>query len=80
MKYQDTTKENPIINISVKTNREKAIIAINDNGIGIDQDNKEKVFEMFYRATTLSSGTGLGLYIVKETLEKLTENKPRIWI
>jgi PAS domain S-box-containing protein len=71
MKYQDTTKDNHFINISVKTDTEKAVIVIEDNGIGIDQDNKEKVFEMFYRATSLSSGTGLGLYIVKETLEKI---------
>lgn len=31
----------------------------------------EKVFEMFYRGSILSKGSGLGLYIVKEIVEKL---------
>jgi signal transduction histidine kinase len=44
------------------------IITIEDNGIGIAEDKQGRVFEMFYRATKLSS-SGLGMYIVKETLE-----------
>ena len=47
-------------------------ILISDNGIGIPENLQEKVFQMFYRATTSSSGTGLGLYIVKNSIDKLS--------
>lgn len=70
-KYKDPFKENSFVTINIKCSNEQAIISIEDNGIGIDPKNKEKIFEMFYRATKMSTGSGLGLYIVKETLEKL---------
>jgi PAS domain S-box-containing protein len=71
IKYRDHAKENSFVKIDVQCNDKKAIVTIEDNGIGIAEKDHEKVFEMFYRATILSSGSGLGLYIVKETLEKL---------
>jgi signal transduction histidine kinase len=46
-------------------------IKIKDNGIGIESKYINKIFEMFFRATNEKSGSGLGLYIVKETLKKL---------
>ncbi len=46
-------------------------ISIEDNGVGIEPQYENKIFDMFYRATTLSEGSGLGLYIVKESAEKL---------
>lgn len=46
-------------------------ISVEDNGIGIEEEYLEKIFEMFYRATDLSKGSGLGLYIVKESAEKI---------
>ena len=46
-------------------------ITISDNGIGIKDEHIENIFDMFFRATQKSEGSGLGLYIVKETLEKL---------
>ena len=42
-----------------------------DNGIGIKNELQQKVFEMFYRVSENSIGSGLGLYIVKETVDKL---------
>jgi signal transduction histidine kinase len=42
-----------------------------DNGIGIPKDLISQVFDMFHVATTRSKGYGLGLYIVKKTIEKL---------
>lgn len=47
------------------------VIKIRDNGIGIAKDDQENVFGMFFRATGQSEGSGLGLYIVSETLAKL---------
>ena len=46
-------------------------IFIADNGQGIDEDLLPKIFNMFFRGTNQSKGSGLGLYIVKETVEKL---------
>ena len=42
-----------------------------DNGRGISNENVPKIFDMFYRASDDTDGTGLGLYIVKEALNKI---------
>jgi signal transduction histidine kinase len=52
-------------------------VQIKDNGIGIPQEQQDRVFDMFYRASTLSSGSGLGLYIVLEMLGKING---KIWL
>ncbi|MES2732282.1 MAG: PAS domain S-box protein [Bacteroidota bacterium] len=46
-------------------------IKIQDNGIGIPLDLTENVFEMFFRGTEQSTGSGLGLYVVQKIAEKL---------
>lgn len=71
LKYKDLRKETSIININVHCEKLYANIEIADNGIGIEKSALRDVFKMFYRATENSSGSGLGLYIVKETVEKL---------
>jgi len=51
---------------------EQAIqICIADNGEGIADEYKDRIFDMFYRGTSNSSGSGLGLYIAREAVEKL---------
>jgi signal transduction histidine kinase len=59
------------VNISVFTDEQKATLVIEDNGIGIESDNLSKIFNMFYRASEATPGSGLGLYIVKETIDTL---------
>jgi PAS domain S-box-containing protein len=71
IKYKDTSKENAIIVVSVKCSIDYATIIIDDNGIGIDEKNLGRIFDMFYRATKFSTGSGLGLYITKEAIEKV---------
>ena len=71
IKYQDSNKKEWIVKIMVLTDDKKAIITIEDNGIGIGDEHKDKVFDMFYRATKLSTGSGMGMYIVKETIDRL---------
>ena len=70
VRYRDKWKES-FIQIDVVTNTEKALIRFSDNGIGIPDEYQEKVFKMFFRANAESKGSGLGLYIVKSTVEKL---------
>lgn len=61
----------PVIDIDVKIENEQAFITIQDNGRGIGAEHIKKVYDMFYRATDENAGSGLGLYIVKETIAKL---------
>ncbi len=66
--------KDPLIEIDVKINKTNANISISDNGVGIEKKHQKKVFEMFYRATDANAGSGLGLYIVKESIDKLNGN------
>ncbi|MCE2894512.1 MAG: PAS domain S-box protein [Flammeovirgaceae bacterium] len=71
IKYRDFEKPNAEISIKVQTNPDRAIITFSDNGIGISVADQNKVFDMFYRASVQSDGSGLGLYIVKNAIEKI---------
>lgn len=71
IKYCDPNKEDPFIQISVRHEAERASLVFKDNGIGIENGYLQKVFNMFFRATERNEGAGLGLYIVKEAVEKL---------
>jgi signal transduction histidine kinase len=71
VKYADETKLNSYVRVNVFRSQLNLIIEISDNGIGIEASNLEKVFEMFFRASQKTTGTGLGLYISKEIMIKL---------
>jgi signal transduction histidine kinase len=60
-----------IIGVEVSTSDDDVVIVIKDNGIGIKEEVLPKIYNMFYRGTEASQGAGLGLYIVKEIVEKL---------
>ncbi len=70
-KYQDARKDKPVIDVSCTIENKMFSLQIKDNGIGIRPEHKDKIFEMFFRGTDKSVGTGLGLYVVKEIVEKL---------
>lgn len=70
-KYCDAKKENQEVAIRVFPEGETTRIEIADNGLGIAAEHHDKIFEMFYRASEQSQGSGLGLYIVRETLTRL---------
>ncbi|HTJ51190.1 MAG TPA: HAMP domain-containing sensor histidine kinase [Cyclobacteriaceae bacterium] len=46
-------------------------ISVQDNGIGIDPNNQHRIFDMFFRGDAERSGSGLGLYIVREVVSTL---------
>ncbi len=71
IKYADSSKDVSFIKISIRLHPEKALLVFRDNGIGIENNYMQKVFNMFFRATSTNDGAGLGLYIVKEAVEKL---------
>lgn len=49
----------------------KVHLKIADNGEGIAEHHQDRIFDMFYRASARSEGSGLGLYIVKDVIQKL---------
>lgn len=71
IKYSDPYKPNQFLHIMVSVTEDRLTVEFEDNGIGIDNQYLKKVFDMFFRATLQKEGAGLGLYIVKETVEKL---------
>ncbi|MEX1188888.1 MAG: ATP-binding protein [Bacteroidia bacterium] len=71
VKYHRKDILNPYVELSVKHDHEALVLTVTDNGIGISEKSISRIFEMFYRATTSSVGTGLGLYICKEIVTKL---------
>lgn len=71
IKYQDQRKEKSFIKIAVKCNAEHIFIEYKDNGLGIEEQHLPKIFDMFYRASEQSKGVGIGLYILKQAVEKM---------
>lgn len=71
IKYHDPVKDTPMIRITGEIQKNNVTLSFEDNGIGIEERYQSKVFEMFFRATEKNKGAGLGLYIVKEAVDKL---------
>lgn len=71
IKYCDPSKEEMFLNISIQQELGKTTFLFHDNGLGIEEENLPKIFDMFFKTDPSSEGTGLGLHIVKVTIEKL---------
>lgn len=71
IKYRDSAKTKSLVKVLADLKGGFVEITISDNGIGIGKEHLSRIFDMFYRATAEREGTGLGLFIVKETIEKL---------
>ncbi|MEM7107617.1 MAG: PAS domain-containing sensor histidine kinase, partial [Bacteroidota bacterium] len=71
IKYVDVDKPENFVRLDVNLTESEAVITIKDNGIGISESTLPKIFNMFYRATESSEGSGIGLYIVKNAVDKL---------
>ncbi len=71
IQFHDINKSRPFVRVNVSIDHSKALFEFIDNGIGIAKQHMPDIFNMFYKASHISRGAGLGLYIVKETLEKL---------
>ena len=70
-KYAQIRESSPVIKIDALITDKSATITVKDNGIGIPENQQGKIFDMFYRGTEMSKGSGLGLYMVKEMVQKL---------
>ena len=66
-----SSKNSPFVVVRVFARDEHVFIEVSDNGQGILLEHQPKIFEMFFRATKNASGTGLGLYILKRSVDRL---------
>ena len=71
IKYYKLDEPKPFIRIDVESKNGEKKIIVTDNGQGIQDKYHDQVFDMFFRGTERSTGSGLGLYIVAEIVEKL---------
>jgi signal transduction histidine kinase len=71
VKYRKTDSELAYVDFKLSRIDGFLLFEIADNGEGISEGNIGKIFNMFYRASSSSVGTGLGLYICKEIITRL---------
>jgi len=71
IKYNNMSNVQPTVDIFANIDGKNLILQVRDNGFGIGDEIKDKVFDMFYRGTDKEGGSGLGLYITKEMVEKM---------
>jgi len=72
IKYADFNKPESYINIDQVIENGYFKLKVADNGIGIDKTHCKSIFKMYYRASEQSDGSGLGLFIVSEIVNKLS--------
>jgi len=71
IKYNDLSREQPYVRIKAKFENNSLKIDVTDSGKGIGDEIKANIFDMFYRGTNESEGSGLGLYIASEMMLKM---------
>ena len=71
IQYNGNNKKDPYVKISYANKGQHLIIKVSDNGLGIRKSHMDKVFEMFFRGEPNSQGSGLGLFIVRNAVNKL---------
>jgi signal transduction histidine kinase len=69
--FRDNEKNSKKIEIQVAVAQDQVSLTVSDNGIGIVEQEKQKIFEPFHRSSGQSKGNGLGLFLVKSAIEKL---------
>lgn len=70
-KYHNINSPDPLLQISYKIDDSNAVIAIKDNGKGIDANYLGKVFDVFFKINADGTGSGLGLFVTKSMVDKL---------
>ena len=71
LRYADLRKQQPQVKVIAQINEKEVVIKVQDNGQGIKKEHQQKIFDMFYRANSYRNGSGLGLYILKESVKKI---------
>jgi signal transduction histidine kinase len=71
--FRSATQRKPFIKAQVKVDKDFASITLRDNGVGVLEEHMETLFKIFFRNSNSQSrpGRGVGLFIVKEILERI---------
>ncbi len=69
-KIQKIGEYGACIEIETQVCDEKLVVSIKDNGLGIEEKNKKKIFQAGFTTKKVGEGTGLGLAICKKIIEK----------
>lgn len=70
-KYTREEEPKPFVKVTFRSDEKYGVLIVEDNGEGIAQEYREKIFDMFYRVSEKSDSSGLGLYICREITDKL---------
>ncbi len=72
IKFKKPDQEKARVKISINSSSDDAHIQVEDEGVGILNEHMHKVFQIFFKGNNQASGSGIGLYIVKEALDKMS--------
>ncbi|MCE7864332.1 MAG: hypothetical protein DYG99_12400 [Bacteroidetes bacterium CHB5] len=70
IKYSRET--DAFVRIAIRQQTDYILLEVEDNGVGIPDEHQARIFELFYRANHKTAGSGLGLYILKRSVERLS--------
>lgn len=71
LKYQRADEDHKFVEANLTINNLELTIEVKDNGMGIEEKYLKNIFDLFFRATSEVSGSGFGLYNVKEIVTLL---------
>ncbi len=71
VKYHSNDRNDIYVSIEIEDYKNGILVLITDNGMGINKDIQGRIFDMFFRGTDQSKGSGLGLYLVKKIVSRL---------
>jgi signal transduction histidine kinase len=67
----------PRVEVSALADEEEWVVTVRDNGVGVDPDQKTRIFGMFSRLDGEAEGTGIGLAVCRRVVEA---HGGRIWV
>lgn len=71
LRFYDPSKTDNYVNVAIKCENNQLQITVRDNGIGIKEEFRKKIFDLFFVGSTVTKGPGLGLYICRMIVKKL---------
>jgi len=71
IKYSDSKKAEQWVKVRTYKSEARAIIEVQDNGVGIRQKEQERIFDKFYQSGDNKRSSGIGLYLVKDAVTQL---------
>ncbi|MDB4903936.1 MAG: His Kinase (phospho-acceptor) protein [Mucilaginibacter sp.] len=71
VKYSDPKKDEKWVKVRTYLSKTDAVIEVEDNGLGIRQNDQERIFDEFYTSGNNKKSSGIGLYLVKDAVTQM---------